>query len=133
MSVGKRTASIFTAGIMAVTSIILVTSTANAAGCGVYASQPYKSTSGAGIAKGKIGRSGCSGSVVRIEGRLMHDQPHWADIERASARNSAVNWSATMSWQRPNTTTAKGWGWYTDVTTTSGQKAKSSTVVLWVG
>lgn len=131
MKLKKFVGSALLATLFAGGSVLLASTTANAVGCGAFANTPYKTTAGHGSAKATAGRSNCSGTAVKIDIRLMHYQPNWTDITRDDRSSNAVNWNGSLSWARPNTSTANGWTWYSDAKTSTGQSAKSANKVLW--
>lgn len=127
----RRIPRILLTALFAAASVGLAVNTANAAGCSVVAHTPYKITLGYGTAKGSAGRANCTGKAVKIDARLIHYQPFGPHNVRAYSSYNAVNWTTTLSWARPNTGTANGWTWYTEATSSTGQKAVSNRGRLW--
>lgn len=127
----KRIPHILLTALFAAASVGLAVSTANAAGCSAVAHAPQKNSQGYGTATGSAGRANCTGKAVKIDVRLIHYQPFGPHDVKAYSSKNAVNWTTTLSWARPNTDTANGWTWYTEATSSTGQKAVSNRVKLW--
>lgn len=125
----KFIASVAAAGLLSVGVVMAAAGTANAAGCSTWANKPTKN---AQTASGKGGRQDCTSSVSWVNVRLVHYQPLFPHERKAEVTVSNVtNLTRTVSWTRPNSSTAVGWDWYTAAETSSGQKTESPLVRLW--
>lgn len=131
MKFKKLASSALAAILLAGGSIVLAASSAHAASCSAFANNPYKLSAGYGSAVATAGRSNCSGAAVKVEAWLYHYQPHQIHESMDSTSRNAVNYSASLSWARPNTATANGWDWFSEAKTSTGQTAKSGNVRLW--
>lgn len=126
----KLMASIAAAGLLSAGVLVVAAGTANAAGCETFAKVPTKSGQ---TASGRGGRTGCTSSVSWVNVRLVHWQPLPLPHERKAqyTKNNVTNLDQTVSWTRPNSSTANGWDWYTAAESSSGQKTESARKVLW--
>lgn len=125
----KQLVTLLSAGALAASVLVAGATSANAAGCGLFANTPTRSGM---VASGVGGRSGCSSQIGEVKVQLVHYQPWGLHEIKAEAKLSGVtNASRKVSWTRPNTSTANGWDWYTATHASGGQKVESYRVTLW--